>query len=63
MMSLKNSLLLFIGSILGIAGSFMKLTDVPGSEFTKGIGAGFVIVLAIDVISKLIKNKNETTAE
>jgi hypothetical protein len=62
-MSLKQTLLLFVGSVLGIAGSFMKVVGVAGSEFVKGIGAGFVIVLAIDVISKLIKNKNETTAE
>lgn len=62
-MSLKQTLLLFVGSILGIAGSCMKVTDVPGSEFIKGIGAGLVIVLAIDVIPKLIKKKNETIAK
>lgn len=63
MMSSKNSLLLFMGSILGVSGSFMNITDVPGSEFIKGIGAGFMIVLAVDLIPKLIKKKNETTAK
>lgn len=62
-MSLKQTLLLFVGSVLGIAGSFMKVVGVAGSEFVKGIGAGFVIVLAIDLIPTLIKKKNETTAK
>jgi|688.fasta_scaffold13500_2 hypothetical protein len=63
-MSLKQTLLLFVGSVLGMAGSFMKVVGVAGSEFVKGIGAGFVIVLAIDlIITKLIRNKNETTAK
>jgi hypothetical protein len=62
-MSLKQTLLLFVGSVLGMAGSFMKVVGVAGSEFVKGIGAGFVIVLAIDLIPTLIKKKNETTAK
>jgi hypothetical protein len=62
-MSLKQTLLLFVGSVLGIAGNFMKVVGVAGSEFVKGIGAGFVIVLAIDLIPTLIKKKNETTAK
>lgn len=62
-MSVKQTVLLFVGSVLGIAGSFMNLTHVPGGDFVKGVGAGFAIVLSVELIPKLLKKKNETIAK
>lgn len=62
-MSVKQTVLLFVGSVLGIAGSFMDTTHVPGADFVRGVGAGFVIILSVELIPKLLKKKNETIAK
>jgi hypothetical protein len=61
-MNLKDSILLIAGSVAGIIGSFLTVTQTDGGEFFRGLGAGFLIVLSFNVIPKLIKKKNETTS-
>jgi len=61
-MNLKNSILLIVGSVAGIIGTFVRQTNTEGGEYFQGLGAGILIVLSFDVIPMLIKKKNETTS-
>jgi hypothetical protein len=61
-MELKNSLLLVAGSMAGIIGSFLKVTHTGGSDFFRGLGMGLLIVFCINIASKFVKKKNETTS-
>ena len=63
MMNLKDSILLFAGSVAGIIGSFMRITHTDGGDFIQGVGAGLLIVLAFNVLPKLFKRKNETSTK
>lgn len=62
-MNLKDTLLLFLGSSIGIIGSFLGVTHTHGADFVKGLGAGIMLVFCINVLPKLIKRKNETVAK
>lgn len=59
-MNLKDTLLLFLGTTVGIVGSFLRITQTHGADFVKGFGAGIMLVFCINFIPKLIERKNET---
>jgi ABC-type transport system involved in multi-copper enzyme maturation permease subunit len=61
--SLKDTLLLFLGSSIGIIGSLLGITHMQGADFVNGLGAGVMLVFCINVLPKLIKRKNETIAK
>ena len=57
MMNLKDSILLFAGSIAGIIGSFMRVTHTSRSDFFLGLAAGLTLASLTSMISKKIKAK------
>ncbi|HCW08085.1 MAG TPA: hypothetical protein DGG95_12055 [Cytophagales bacterium] len=59
-MNSKDSILLISGSVAGIIGTFLHLTHTAGGDFFQGLGSGFMIVLAFNVLPKIFKRKNET---
>lgn len=62
-MSTKDSALLVVGSMSGVAGALLEISNNSGADFLKGFGAGMIVVFCINVIPKIIKKRNETIAE
>lgn len=58
--STKDSTLLVVGSIAGIVGTVLSLSNKSGADYLKGFGAGLMVVFCINVVSKIIRKKNET---
>lgn len=63
LMNTKDSLLLVVGSIAGIVGTLLSLSNKSGGDYLKGFGAGLMVVFCINVIPKIIRKKNETIAK
>lgn len=63
LMNTKDSLLLVVGSMAGIVGTLLSLSNKSGGDYLKGLGAGLMVVFCINVIPKIIRKKNETIAK
>jgi zinc transporter ZupT len=62
-MNAKDSLLLVVGSLIGMVGTLLGISNKSGADYLKGFGAGLMVVFCINVIPKIIKKKNETVAK
>lgn len=62
-MNLKQTILFTVANIAGILDIFLRQTNKYDGDFFKGIGTGTMIVLAIQIVPKLVKETNETPAK
>jgi hypothetical protein len=60
----KIIILIFIASVLTMAGILLDVAKISGGDFLKGFGGGISIVICVFFVNKYIKSKrNETTTE
>lgn len=62
-MSAKDSILLVVGSLIGMAGTLLGISNKSGADYLKGFGAGLMVVCCFNVVHEIIKKKNETVAK
>jgi hypothetical protein len=62
-MDKKDSVLLVLGSVCGTIGTLLDVSNKTGADYLKGLGAGLMVVFCFNVITKIIKKKNETVTK